>query len=124
MAKFARATDQHLAQSPRPVERVLVDGGARVKAGDVLVQLDQDAARVQLQQARAAQPATQAKLGQLENGARVEDVAAAQAALNVQQIKLQNMRRADAPKTLPPRKPASMPNKPDWTCWYAAAGPR
>ncbi len=73
------------------LEQVLVDSGASVKAGDVIAQLDQDTAQVQLQQAQAMLAAANAKLAQLQSGARSEDVAAAQAALSQQQIKLQNM---------------------------------
>lgn len=80
------------------VERVLVDVGSRVSAGDKLADLDADSASFQLMQARAALTAAEAKLAQARSGGKAEDVAAAQAALQQQESRLASMRaggRAD-----------------------------
>ncbi len=80
------------------VERVLVDVGSRVSAGDKLVDLDADSASFQLIQARASVAGAEAKLAQARSGGKAEDVAAAQAALAQQEARLASLRaggRAD-----------------------------
>jgi RND family efflux transporter MFP subunit len=74
------------------VERMLVDVGSRVSAGDRLAELDADNASFQMLQARAALTAAEAKLAQVRSGGKVEDVAAAQAALRQQEARLASMR--------------------------------
>lgn len=73
------------------IERLLVDVGSRVKAGDVLADLDQNLPRIQMLQARAALAQATIKLADIDVGARAEDVAVAAAALNQQQVKLASM---------------------------------
>ncbi len=69
-----------------------VEKGDRVRKGDVLVRLEDEEYRAQLQQAQGALLNLQARLAELENGSRPEEVAAALA--NVQQAKaeLENAR--------------------------------
>jgi RND family efflux transporter MFP subunit len=74
------------------VERVMVDIGSRVRAGDLLAQLEQDSPLQQTRQARSALEGSQAKLAQLLSGGKAEDVAAAHAALIQQEIRLADMR--------------------------------
>src|SRR5262245_49426656 len=74
------------------IERLLVDVGSRVKAGDTIAVLEQDNAEVAVYQARATLAGAQAKLATLQAGPRAEDVAAAQAAVNQQVARLQNLR--------------------------------
>jgi HlyD family secretion protein len=62
-----------------------VDKGSRVKEGEVLVRLEDDEYRAQLQQAKGQLANLQARLAELENGSRPEEVAAAIA--NVEQAK-------------------------------------
>ena len=62
-----------------------VDKGDRVKAGQVLVRLEDDEYRAQLQQAQGQLQNLQARLAELENGSRPEEIAAAKA--NVEQAK-------------------------------------
>ncbi|MGI0119088.1 HlyD family secretion protein [Zooshikella sp. RANM57] len=61
------------------IAEVLVHEGQQVKAGQVLIRLDATAAKARVQQAEAELARTQAALEELKNGARVEDLAQAQA---------------------------------------------
>ena len=80
------------------VANVLVDVGARVKAGDLLVELENDQPTLQLQQAQANLVGAQAKLSQLQAGGRPDDVAQAQAALAQQQARLNSLRAGGRPE--------------------------
>ena len=80
------------------VERVLVDVGSRVSAGDKLADLDADSASFQLMQARASLTGAEAKLAQMRSGGKAEDVAAAQAGMAQQEARLASLQaggRAD-----------------------------
>ncbi|MBU2710118.1 HlyD family secretion protein [Zooshikella harenae] len=61
------------------IAQVLVHEGQQVKAGQVLIRLDATAAKARVQQADAELARVQAALEELKNGARVEDLAQAQA---------------------------------------------
>ena len=74
------------------VQRVLVDIGSRVKAGDPIAELDSDSSAFQLMQAQASLTAAEAKLAQLRAGGRLDDVAAAQAGVAQQEARLAGMR--------------------------------
>jgi HlyD family secretion protein len=63
------------------IREVLVDDGASVKAGDVLVRLDDSLLVAQIGQAQAAATAARAGLAQVTSGSRPEEVAAARANL-------------------------------------------
>lgn len=63
------------------VSAVHADEGARVAAGDVLVELDHALLDAQIAQAQAAVQTAEAQLALVQNSARPSDVAAAQAAL-------------------------------------------
>ena len=69
-----------------------VEKGDRVKKGDVLVRLEDEEYKAQLQQARGQLTSLEARLAELQNGSRPEEVAAAKA--NVEQAKadLENAR--------------------------------
>lgn len=67
------------------VAEVLVDEGDQVQAGQVLVRLDQDNARIGVQQAEAALAAAQAQLAQVKAGARPEEIVALEAELKAAQ---------------------------------------
>ncbi len=71
------------------VEKILVDVGSKVQAGDTIAELEQDSPEIQVLQARAALAGAQAKLAQVQRGARSEDVGIAGAALQAQQAALQ-----------------------------------
>src|SRR3982750_2112395 len=73
------------------VQRVLVDIGSPVHAGDLLAELEQDSPEIQVLQARANLAAAQAKLATIQAGAKPDDVAAAQEALSQQQARLASM---------------------------------
>src|SRR5579864_290991 len=81
-----------LPKSTGRIEKLPVDIGSQVKAGDVIAVLDQDNPSMQVLQARANLAQAQARLDTLQVGARPEDVAAAQAGLAQQQARMQNMR--------------------------------
>ena len=63
------------------VERVYVDEGERVAEGDTLVELDASVLETQIDQAEAGVALAQARLAQLEEGARPEEIRRAQATL-------------------------------------------
>ena len=69
-----------------------VDKGTKVKEGQVLVRLEDDEYRAQLQQASGQLANLEAKLRELENGSRPEEIAGAQANLNVAKADLENAR--------------------------------
>jgi RND family efflux transporter MFP subunit len=61
------------------VEKLAVDVGSRVKAGDVLAELDKDTTRLAVRQAEAQLAAAQARLETMQIGARPEAVEQAEA---------------------------------------------
>ena len=74
------------------VEWIGVDKGYKVKQGDVIVRLEDDEYRAQLQQARGNLTSLLAKLQQAQNGSRPEEIARALADLNVAKADLENFR--------------------------------
>ncbi|HET8550308.1 MAG TPA: efflux RND transporter periplasmic adaptor subunit [Bryobacteraceae bacterium] len=78
-----------------------VDKGDKVRQGDVIVRLENDEYRAQLQQARGNLLALQARLAELENGSRPEEIQRAAAELDEARAELQNARvNLDRTKTL------------------------
>ncbi|MEL7009087.1 MAG: HlyD family efflux transporter periplasmic adaptor subunit [Cyanobacteria bacterium J06588_4] len=77
------------------VERVLVEEGDRVSQGQALAQLDIRNLQTQRQQLLAEKARAQAQLSELKTGARIEDINAAEAAVEdlEQQLKLQSKQR-------------------------------
>jgi multidrug resistance efflux pump len=69
------------AETSGRIAEVVVDRGDRVAAGDVLVRLDDATLQSNLLEAEAGLAAARAHLAQVEAGARVEEIAAAEAAL-------------------------------------------
>jgi HlyD family secretion protein len=69
-----------------------VDKGDRVKEGQVIVRLEDDEYRAQLQQARGQLANLEARLKELENGSRPEEIAAARANLEQAKADLENAR--------------------------------
>jgi HlyD family secretion protein len=67
-----------------------VEKGDRVKEGQILVRLEDDEYRAQLQQANGQLANLQARLKELQNGSRPEEIAAAVANLNVAKADLAN----------------------------------
>jgi HlyD family secretion protein len=69
-----------------------VDKGSRVKEGEVIVRLEDDEYRAQLQQAKGQLANLEAKLKEMQNGSRPEEIAGALANLNVGKADLENAR--------------------------------
>jgi HlyD family secretion protein len=69
-----------------------VEKGDRVKAGQVLVRLEDDEYQAQVQQARGSLQALQARLEELENGSRPEEIARAQRDVDTARADLENAR--------------------------------
>jgi HlyD family secretion protein len=67
-----------------------VDKGDKVKEGQVIVRLEDDEYRAQLQQARGQLMALEARLAELETGSRPEEIARAKAELDEAQANLAN----------------------------------
>jgi multidrug resistance efflux pump len=64
------------------VDRLLVDEGAPIKAGDTLIVLNTELLNAQLAQARAAEQAAEANLELLKAGSREQEISQAQAQLD------------------------------------------
>ncbi len=73
------------------IEKLLVDVGSRVKQGDPIAELDADALRAQVNQAKANLAAAQAKYTSMQSGPRSEQVAQAGAALDSAQARLETV---------------------------------
>ena len=69
-----------------------VDKGTKVKEGQVVVRLEDDEYRAQLLQAKGQLANLQAKLQEMQNGSRPEEIAAAVANLNTAKADLENAR--------------------------------
>ena len=69
-----------------------VDKGDRVKKGDVLVRLEDEEYRAQLQQARGQLANLTARLSEFEAGSRPEEIAAAKANVDQSKAELENAR--------------------------------
>jgi RND family efflux transporter MFP subunit len=95
-----RARDQItvLPKATGRVQKVTVDIGSSVHAGDVVAELEQDSPEIQVLQARANLAAAQAKLATIQAGARPDDVAAAQEAVAQQEARLAGMQAQGRPE--------------------------
>jgi HlyD family secretion protein len=74
------------------VAQVLVSKGQQVRHGQVLVRLEDDEYRAQLQQTRGQLQAAQARLQEALHGARPEEIAQAQANVKEVRADLENAR--------------------------------
>lgn len=72
------------------VDEIYVDRGSQVKAGDVMIKLEDHDLKAQASQAEATLAAAKARLSELLAGSRPEEIAAAQAAVNAAQATLRN----------------------------------
>ncbi|HEY9728662.1 MAG TPA: efflux RND transporter periplasmic adaptor subunit [Chroococcales cyanobacterium] len=70
------------------IKQVLVDEGDVVKAGQVMVRLDDSVLQAQLMQAKASVAQAEARLSQLRTGSRQEEIAQAQARFDQAQARL------------------------------------
>ncbi len=77
------------------VEAVLVKVGDEVKAGDPIAVIDHDVYAAQLKQAEAVLSQAQLKLQKMTEGARPEEVEAAQSAYQISQSALQDVQNID-----------------------------
>ena len=74
-----------------------VDKGDKVKEGQVIVRLEDDEYKAQLQQARGRLQALEAKLKELETGSRPEEISRAQA--DLEEAKAERRERQDQPRS-------------------------
>lgn len=77
------------------IEAVLIEVGDQVKAGDPIAILDHDVYAAQLKQVEAALSLAQLKLDKMNEGARPEEIEAAQAAYQITQGALQDVQHID-----------------------------
>lgn len=82
------------------VSQILVQEGARVKAGQVIFWLESDDLQAELFQSKARLENAKARLAQLKTGNRPEDIAEAQAQLNQAQARLSNARAGARPEEI------------------------
>ncbi len=76
------------------VESVLVGVGDQVEAGQVLARMETGDLQIGVRQAQTGLLAAEAKLQQVQAGARPEDVVAAQAALEASRLRLQGIQQS------------------------------
>jgi RND family efflux transporter MFP subunit len=77
---------------PGVVQAIFVEVGTPVRKGDLIAMLDQATALAQVQQAQAGVQSAEARLTQIQTGARPEDVASARAQLAQAQARLAGLR--------------------------------
>lgn len=82
------------------VEKLNVDVGSVVKAGDVIAELDKDTATLTVKQNEAALAAAKAKLQTMQNGARQENVEQANANARAAQARTQSLLAAARPENV------------------------
>lgn len=75
------------------VKELYIDRGSKVKAGDVLVQIEDDEYQAQVKQAEAAVANAEAHLAQLRTGSRPQEKTAAKAQVDSAAAALQNAKR-------------------------------
>ncbi len=80
------------------IDKLYVDVGDTVKAGDVVAELDRTQLDAQVAQAQGALASAQARLDLLRAGARPEDVEAGRAALDSAQAQLDRMLQGGRPE--------------------------
>jgi HlyD family secretion protein len=77
------------------IETVLVEEGDQVKAGDAIATLERDVYVIQLRQAQAALTTAKLQLAKMEMGARPEEIAVAEAALQLARAALNDVATVD-----------------------------
>ncbi|MBI3997771.1 MAG: efflux RND transporter periplasmic adaptor subunit [Armatimonadetes bacterium] len=82
------------------MEKILVDAGSGIRAGDVLVELDKAALKAQVAQAEAARAAAVARLAAMKAGPRAETVAAAEAAAKAARQRLADLEADGRPEAV------------------------
>lgn len=87
----ARDQVELVAQSSGRIEKILVDVGSVVKAGEPIAQIETETLRVNVKSAEAGLQSAQARLSTTLQGARPEEIAAARAALEAARARYQNM---------------------------------
>jgi RND family efflux transporter MFP subunit len=82
------------------ITQILVQDGARVQQGQVLVRLDSDDSQAARMQAKANLDRAQARLAELEAGSRPEEIALAEARLNQAEARLANAKAGASPEEI------------------------
>ncbi|NVH51376.1 HlyD family efflux transporter periplasmic adaptor subunit [Photobacterium damselae subsp. damselae] len=93
LGTLERDTVRLTATSNEIIRQMPIQEGQKVKAGDLLVQLDDQMQKAALEKARAEQGKAKAYLQRLLNGERPEDIATAQAHLAKSQANLQDAKQ-------------------------------
>ena len=89
----ARAQVNVVPKTSGRLEKLLVDVGTSVKAGDVIAELDHVTLDAQVKQAEANLTSAQARLSTVQSGGRTEDVASAQSALDAARARFEVVKR-------------------------------
>src|SRR5690349_10428425 len=80
------------------VEKLNVDVGAMVKAGDVIAELDKEQSNLSVRQSEANLDAAKTKLAQIQAGARPEQVAQAEANARAAHARVDALQQASRPE--------------------------
>ncbi len=75
------------------IQKLLVDVGSSVKTGDPIAELDSDALKVQVSQAKANLAAAEAKLASMRAGSRGEQIAQAKASLEAAEARRDTVKK-------------------------------
>lgn len=82
------------------ITQILVQDGARVQQGQVIIRLDSDSTEASRMQAKANLDRAQARLAELEAGTRPEEIALAEARLNQAEARLANAKAGASPEEI------------------------
>lgn len=82
------------------ITQILVQDGARVQQGQVIIRLDSDSTEASRMQAKANLDRAQARLAELEAGTRPEEIALAEARLNQAEARLANEKAGASPEEI------------------------
>lgn len=96
----ARSQVTIVAAVPGRLDKLLVDVGSQVNAGDVIAEQDHSVLDAQVRQAEANLAAAKAKLAGMQEGSRQETLAQARANLHAAQQRLETLKKGPRPEVV------------------------
>ena len=85
---------------PGRIEKLLVDVGSQVTAGDIIVEQDHSILDAQVRQAEGNLAAAKARLASVQEGSRAETIAQAKANLDMAKQRLESLKKGPRPETV------------------------
>lgn len=96
----ARSQVSIVAAAPGRIEKLLVDVGSQVNAGDIIVEQDHSILDAQVRQAEGNLAAAKARLASMREGSRAETIAQAQANLDIAKQRLETLKQGPRAETV------------------------